>query len=151
MDASEELWLNRAPDAECRGHSQLLRSFEAHVGGNIVSEVLDIVVELECGLDGLARAETVLPAAKRVPSVPDFGWSVAVAGRVAVIGAPYGGPTGQAYVVRATDNWTVTRRLTAADLPEDTEFGHSVSLDDATALVGAPAFRASTDAYLFEL
>jgi hypothetical protein len=81
----------------------------------------------------------------------DFGQSVALAGGVAVVGAPASSETGRAYVVRASDGWTDALRLVAADPAESADFGTSVALSGTTALVGAPAFDGTSAAYLFAL
>ena len=72
-----------------------------------------------------------------------FGWSVAVAGETALVGA-YGADAGSiadagaAYVFsRSGAVWTEQQKLTASDAAEYDLFGISVSLDGDTALVGA--------------
>ena len=74
-----------------------------------------------------------------------FGWSVAVNGATALIGARGNGddPTfpGAAYVfVKGEDGlWTQAQKLTANDGVGSDEFGYSVALLDAAALIGARA------------
>ena len=72
-----------------------------------------------------------------------FGWSVAVSGDTALVGAPnvtvdthvY---QGSAYVfVRSAASWTLQQKLTASDGDAYDGFGWSVALDGDTALVGA--------------
>lgn len=72
-----------------------------------------------------------------------FGWSVAVAGETALVGA-YAADAGSiadagaAYVFsRSGAVWTEQQKLTASDAAEYDLFGISVSLDGDTALVGA--------------
>jgi Ca2+-binding RTX toxin-like protein len=73
-----------------------------------------------------------------------FGFSVAVEGNTAVVGAyfddvgvtPY---PGSAYVfTRSGATWTQQDRLTASDGASSDNFGYSVALDSGTALIGAP-------------
>jgi len=68
-----------------------------------------------------------------------FGYSVAISGDTALIGAPAVSEwTGAAYVfIRTGATWTQQAKLTAPDgIPAD-EFGFSVVLDEDTALIGA--------------
>ena len=68
-----------------------------------------------------------------------FGYSVAISGDTALIGAPAVSEwTGAAYVfIRTGATWTQQAKLTAPDgIPAD-EFGFSVVLDGDTALIGA--------------
>lgn len=73
-----------------------------------------------------------------------LGTSVAVSGDVAVVGAPFAGPTndhqGAAYVfTRSGDTWVEQAKLTAGDGTEgDHRYGWSVAIDGDTLLVGAP-------------
>jgi hypothetical protein len=72
-----------------------------------------------------------------------FGYSVALSGDTAVIGAPYeddaGGPqSGAAYVfVRADGVWTQAAKLTASDAAASDYFGYSVALDGDITVIGA--------------
>ena len=71
-----------------------------------------------------------------------FGYSVAVDGDTAVIGAyqddDNGGDAGSAYVfTKGSDGWSQTAKLTASDGAADDEFGISVAVDDDTIVVGA--------------
>lgn len=73
-----------------------------------------------------------------------FGWSVAVSGNTAVVGAPNATVNGvrdqgAAYVFQASSGWTSmtqTAKLTSAD-PANL-FGTSVSIDGPTVAVGSP-------------
>ena len=75
-----------------------------------------------------------------------FGWSVAVSGDTAIVGArreDAGGiDAGAAYIFQrdqgGPDNWGELKKLTASDIQEDDEFGSSVAISGDTALVGAP-------------
>ncbi|MEE9130117.1 MAG: FG-GAP repeat protein [Phycisphaerales bacterium] len=72
-----------------------------------------------------------------------FGWSVAVNGDLAIVGAPFenenGTNAGAAYVFGrdegGTDNWGEVKKITAGDLND--EFGVAVAMSVDTALVGA--------------
>ncbi|GMT42012.1 MAG: hypothetical protein IEMM0002_0423 [bacterium] len=76
-----------------------------------------------------------------------FGYSVAVHGDYAVVGAPYengsGGDStknsGAAYVFYRTDHnkWDSVRKLTASDPGEDDRFGTSVAINGDYIIVGA--------------
>jgi len=74
----------------------------------------------------------------------NFGWSVALSGNLALVGAPYKEePTfneGAAYLFDATTG-TLLHKLTASDSETDDEFGYSVALSGDLALVGAPRVR----------
>ena len=86
--------------------------------------------------------------AKLSPSVANggamFGWSVALNGSTAFIGAPedmdQGKETGAAFVFTTDANgtWHQTTRLTASDAAANDRFGHSVALSGDFAIVGAP-------------
>ncbi len=73
-----------------------------------------------------------------------FGWSVALSGDTALVGAPWcatagGTAAGAAYVfVRSGTAWTLQQKVTADDGASDDHFSYSVALDGQTALVGAP-------------
>jgi hypothetical protein len=69
-----------------------------------------------------------------------FGYSVAIYGSTAVIGAPgKNSNTGAAYVfVRSGSTWSQQAELTASDAAVNDEFGYSVALYGSTAVVGAP-------------
>jgi hypothetical protein len=72
-----------------------------------------------------------------------FGWSVAIAGDTAVVGAPYDdvgakADQGSAYIfVRGGTAWSQQQQLTAADGGADDLFGWSVAISGETAVVGA--------------
>ena len=77
----------------------------------------------------------------------EFGWSVAVSGETAVVGANRedtgGSNAGAAYVFRRDegggDNWGQMKKLTASDAQADDNFGYSVAVTNDTAVVGAYA------------
>ncbi|HVC71016.1 MAG TPA: FG-GAP repeat protein [Acidimicrobiales bacterium] len=70
----------------------------------------------------------------------DFGWSVAVSGSTAVVGAPYAGAyKGAAYIFSKTGKtWTQTQTLSASDAAPGNEFGWSVAISGTTVAVGSP-------------
>ena len=83
----------------------------------------------------------------------NFGYSVAVSGSTALVGAPYhqvGGNTyqGAAYVYTETNGaWSQTAELTASDGAAQDQFGWSVALNGTTALVGARYHKVGNNAY----
>jgi uncharacterized repeat protein (TIGR01451 family) len=96
------------------------------------------------------------------PVAPDawFGYSVAVSGNTAVVGAPREtvagyAHRGAAYVfVRSGTAWSLQQKLAASDGAADDEFGHSVAVSGDTALVGAwmddtPAGGSAGSVYVF--
>ena len=77
-----------------------------------------------------------------------FGWSVAISGDTAIVGAYHedGGATdpksdsGAAYVfTRSGTTWTEQQILRASDAQDNDAFGYSVAIDGDTAIVGAPS------------
>ena len=86
-----------------------------------------------------------------------FGYSVAVAGDSAVVGAPMhsvaaNSAQGAAYFfVRSGTTWSQQAQLTATDGAADDNFGSAVALSGDTALVGSPYHGASAQgaAYVF--
>lgn len=72
-----------------------------------------------------------------------FGWSVALSGDTAVIGARQdthagGNQAGSAYVfTRCSTVWSQQQKLTALDAALDDEFGWSVAISGNTAVIGA--------------
>jgi hypothetical protein len=69
-----------------------------------------------------------------------FGFSVAVSGSAAVVGAPYHSQeAGRAYVfTRSASGWHQTAELVGSGTAGDDNFGYSVALSGSTAVVGAP-------------
>jgi hypothetical protein len=84
-----------------------------------------------------------------------FGWSVAISGDTAVVGAigddlPAGGDAGSAYVfVRSGTTWTQEDKLTASDADDENQFGHSVAIDGETIAIGAPGNGLGGAVYVF--
>ncbi|MEP7343014.1 MAG: putative Ig domain-containing protein, partial [Acidobacteriota bacterium] len=75
-----------------------------------------------------------------------FGWSVALKGDLALVGAIYGPGSldpeqGAVYVfVRGGTTWNQQAKLNANENTQGAQFGEAVALDGDTALVGAPAY-----------
>jgi len=70
----------------------------------------------------------------------DFGWSVSIAGDVAVVGAPDEDSFGAVHVYRrvaATGVWVEEQVLFAADPEGNADFGYSVSTDGTVIAIGA--------------
>lgn len=81
----------------------------------------------------------------------EFGWSVAVHGSTAVIGAPYGGALrGAAYVFDLTTGSQVTKLLPDVRRLGD-DFGYGVAIEGNRVLVGAPGTNAiAGQGYVFD-
>ncbi|WP_405575899.1 LamG-like jellyroll fold domain-containing protein [Winogradskyella sp. Asnod2-B02-A] len=88
-----------------------------------------------------------------------FGYSVAIDGDYAIVGANLnddaGGSSGSAYIfVRSGNNWTAQTKLTASDAAAGDQFGTTVAIDGDYAIVGAyansDAGGSSGSAYIFE-
>ena len=96
-----------------------------------------------------------VPLSKLTASLPgendNFGYSLAIDGNTAVVGAPgASGGQGAAYVfVRTSGVWDQPVELTASGGAND-KFGTSVAVDGSTVVVGAPGNTTNTGAaYLF--
>jgi hypothetical protein len=71
-------------------------------------------------------------------SFHNFGFSVAISGNTAIIGAYQHSPSGAAYVfVRNNSIWSLQQKLTASDAGQFDEFGFSVAIDGDTVVIGA--------------
>ncbi len=74
----------------------------------------------------------------------NFGWSVALSGNTALVGAPEdavgaNAEQGSAYIfVRNGTTWTQQAKFTSSDGAAEDAFGIAVALSGETALVGAP-------------
>jgi hypothetical protein len=89
----------------------------------------------------------------------EFGWSVALSGATALIGAPdihRGKQSGVAYLfqISATGEWQQIAKLAASNAAADDNFGSSVALSGDMAIVGSPGARGdqgeSGASYLFK-
>lgn len=85
-----------------------------------------------------------------------FGWSVAVAGDVAVVSAYHDENGGSVYIFErdadGTNNWGQTKKLTAAESVTGDQFGQYVAIDGDVVLIGDDYEGASAEgaAYVFE-
>ena len=78
-------------------------------------------------------------AAPGPATIDFFGWSVAIVGSTAVVGAPGQTSPGAAYVfVRSGTAWHQQAKLTAADGASGDFFGGSVAISESTTVAGAP-------------
>ena len=81
----------------------------------------------------------------------NFGFSVALSGSTALVGAPYhqvgsNAEQGAVYVYTETNGtWSQTAELTASDGAAYDDFGWAVALSGSTALVGAPNHRVGSN------
>ncbi len=91
-------------------------------------------------------------------AIDQFGYSVAISGDTAIVGAygddDAGSASGSAYVfVRSGTTWSQQAKLTALDAAASDQFGYSVAISGDTAIVGAylddDAGSASGSAYVF--
>ncbi|MEP5255318.1 MAG: T9SS type A sorting domain-containing protein [Winogradskyella arenosi] len=89
----------------------------------------------------------------------EFGFSVAIAGDYAIVGAykddDAGSHSGSAYIfMRSGNSWTEQTKLTASDAAESDRFGYSVAIAGDYAIVGAnyddDAGSNSGSAYIFK-
>merc|ERR1712176_216113 len=85
-----------------------------------------------------------------------FGYSVAISGDTALIGAPTdsskGGNAGAAYIFdRRGSSWSDPVKIIASEIEGNNHFGQSVALSGDIALVGAPSIEAANigAAYIF--
>jgi hypothetical protein len=85
-----------------------------------------------------------------------FGYSVAIAGDYAIVGAPYKNSSqGAAYIfIRSGTTWTQQAKIVATDGAAFDLFGYSVSISGARVLVGSPEDNIGTysnqgSAYVF--
>ncbi|PCI08911.1 hypothetical protein COB72_07455 [bacterium] len=106
----------------------------------------------------LFDTETGLQIAKLTASdaaqLDEFGWSVAISGATAIVGARHdndaGFRSGSAYLFNTVTGDQIAK-LTASDAAENNWFGYSVAITGSTAIVGAPAEGSfSGSAYLFD-
>ncbi len=113
---------------------------------------LQAVVRRSLAPQGDAAFQQAELVAKDATTDDRFGWSVALSGTTALIGAPYRHSSrGAAYVfVRSGTGWSQQAELTAKDAASGDGFGFSVALSGATALIGAPYKSSSMGmAYVF--
>lgn len=93
-----------------------------------------------------ALAQQLLTASDGA-SLHEFGQSVDIDGRTAVVGAP---GAEAAYVYTLADGvWSQTAKLTASDGVAGDRFGHAVAVDGDVIAVGAPETASGGAAYLY--
>ncbi len=116
------------------GDTALIGAFNKTVGGK--SKAGAAYVFVRSGTGWAQQAELSDPNAA---AGDRFGFSVALSGDTAVIGAVgRKGAAGAAYVfVRSGTGWAQQTELRASDAAADNEFGSSVAVSGDTALVGA--------------
>ncbi|MBN2474704.1 MAG: hypothetical protein JXB62_08850, partial [Pirellulales bacterium] len=84
-----------------------------------------------------------------------FGYSVAISGDTAIVGAPWDAMSGSAYIFEFDGSqWVERQTLTASDAARGDQFGRSVAIRGNTAIVGAwrddDAGTSSGSVYVFE-
>ena len=119
------------------GDTALVGADRADVGGNADQGAAYVFVRSGTSWNQQAKLTASDGAANDY-----FGYSVALAGDTALVGAPSKdglyASQGAAYVfVRSGTTWSPQRKLTASDGAANDEFGTSVALSGDTALVGA--------------
>ncbi|MFH1419169.1 MAG: FG-GAP repeat protein [Planctomycetota bacterium] len=118
-----------------------------HLRGNIITTLLAIALLAACGDANVALAQcTAGELAKLAAADPQStdltGYSVAVSGAVAVIGAyqddDNGNNAGTAYVFTFEGStWTLAAKLSASDALGGDYFGYAVAISGETVVVGA--------------
>ena len=88
---------------------------------------------------GLWTQQQILIAGDGVAG-DEFGWSLAISGERAILGAPGDDSfRGGAYLfVRNGTSWSQTAKITSTDGSSFDRFGYSVAVDGSYALIGAP-------------
>ena len=134
----------------------------------VVAMTASLVLFLGSAAQAVTRTRATVSAPVKVPRSlaellavdpwpgDDFGWSVAVSGSTAVVGAPYANSitgllyTGAAYVyTKVGGTWTEQAELNASDAAVSDGFGSSVAISGTTVVVGAPNHDAAGAAYVF--
>ena len=90
-------------------------------------------------VQAVSWSEDTKLVASDVGSYQSFGYSVAIDGNLAIVGAmEHSSNTGAAYIFQNTGSgWTQIKKLTASDGNVDDYFGCSVGISGNTAIVGA--------------
>ncbi len=115
------------------------------MGGNVASNAGCAYIFMRSGDVWIEQQKLV---ANDRATLDEFGWSVAISGDHAIVGAPYedhdatGGSefnsAGSAYIfVRNGDTWTQQEKIVASDRNIGDEFGGSVAISGDHAIVGA--------------
>jgi hypothetical protein len=147
----------RAPMKSCityfKCHQILLATFSAYLFFSTAALAVVDPIDVLIASDGAANDQ--------------FGWSVAISGNTAIVGAPLddgvSGNSGSAYIFLndGAGNWTQQQKLTASfiapddtnqppdadDLPDlvsdkqrDAQFGYSVAIDRNVAVISTPFY-----------
>ena len=104
-----------------------------------------LAIALPDGIDAASLNEVKKLLASDAQAGDSFGWSVAMSGERAIVGARLedagGSEAGAAYIYQrgqgGADNWGEVKKLTASDAQAGDEFGFRVAVSGDTALVGA--------------
>lgn len=121
------------------GNTAVIGSWQAAVAGKAGAGAAYVFVR-----SGTSWAEQAKLVAADAAADAAFGFSVALSGNTAVVGAVATSVAGKAgagaaYVfVRSGTTWTQQAKLTAADAGADDSFAESVAIDGETVLVGSP-------------
>jgi len=113
----------------------------------------------EGGVDNWGEVTKIIASdgAGGIPFGDIFGYSVAISGDTAIVGAFHddddGPSSGSAYVYHrdegGVDNWGEVIKITASDGAADDEFGYSVAISGDTAIVGARNNEDTGSAYVY--
>ncbi|MBE5314054.1 MAG: fibronectin type III domain-containing protein [Xanthomonadales bacterium] len=120
------------------GDTALVGAISDSVGGNSVQGSAYVFTRI-----GTTWTQQAQLTAGDGAAVDQFGWSLAVSGDTALVGAVFddvgaNSDQGSAYVfTRSGTTWTLQQKLTAGDGAASDQFGLSVALSGDTALVGA--------------
>jgi hypothetical protein len=88
--------------------------------------------------DGATWSQQAYLKASTPHATDEFGYSVAISGDTIVVGAPFAGGIGTAYVfTRIGETWVQQAYLNASNTDGDDYFGNSVSISGDTIVVGA--------------
>jgi len=129
-------------------------------GGRFESPSGPVASAGACASDSSAQTLLALLAVQQAQLIAwdaaaydSFGFSVALSGETALVGAPYHTTGGKAYAgaayvfTRSGGSWTAEAQLIAADGAAGDWFGYSVALSGETALVGARYHTTGGKAY----
>ncbi|MCB9616638.1 MAG: hypothetical protein H6722_29735 [Sandaracinus sp.] len=116
------------------GELALVGAYRDHVGGHFLQGSVYVVERI----GDFWQLQSKLVASDGQAG-DNFGYSVAISGRFALVGARGSTEHGAAYVFeRVGSSWIERAKLVPSDGDSSDEFGASVALDDGMALVGAP-------------
>jgi hypothetical protein len=144
------------------GDVALVGASDASPGGTVKAGAAYVFVRNEGGANAWGQVAKLTAGDKA--AYDNLGWSVSVAGDVALVGAYDASPEGVLYAGAAylfernsggANAWGQVKKLTAADLAADAAFGYAVSVAGDVALIGAvyaapEGASGAGAAYLFE-